>query len=119
MDNKTVNENNKPQFAIFDWIVKYMKTLEPPMKDCMPAYALRNVPIKADTITITSKVKIIFKELLKKPKFIFNKLFSKENNTNLDIVTAFLGVLELNRRKKVKVDQEVLFGDIMVEKIKK
>ena len=72
----------------------------------------------AETITITSKVRIIFKELLKKPRFIFNQLFDKKKNTKLDIVTAFLSVLELNRRSKVKVEQEELFGDIIVEKMK-
>lgn len=73
----------------------------------------------ADTITITSKVKIIFKELLKKPKFIFNQLFSKETNSHLDIVTAFLGILELDRRNKVRLSQEKLFGNITVERARK
>lgn len=73
----------------------------------------------AETVTITSKVKIIFKELLRKPKFIFNQLFSVEKSSPLDVVTAFLGILELDRRNKVKVDQEDLFGDITVEKVKK
>jgi len=73
----------------------------------------------ADTVTITSKVKIIFRELLKKPKFIFSQLFSKDKNSKLDIVTAFLGVLELNRRKKIKVNQDVLFGNITIEKMRK
>ena len=73
----------------------------------------------AETVTITSKVKIIFKELIKKPKFIFNQLFSIEHNSPLDVVTAFLGILELDRRKKVKVNQQSLFGNITVEKVKK
>lgn len=73
----------------------------------------------AETITISSKVKIMFKELIKRPKFIFNQLFSKKENSNLDIVTAFLGLLEMNRRNKVKVDQAVLFGNITVEKNKR
>ena len=73
----------------------------------------------AETITIASKLKIIFRELIKKPKFIFNQLFSLKNNSRLDIITAFLGVLELSRRNKVRVRQDVLFGNIVVEKIKK
>ena len=72
-----------------------------------------------ETVTITSKVKIILKELLKKPKIIFNQLFKVEKSSALDVVTAFLGVLELNRRNKVTVKQEKIFGDIVIEKNKK
>lgn len=73
----------------------------------------------AETITITSKVKIIFKELLKKPKFVFNHLFDVKKSSPLDVVTAFLSLLELDRRKKIKVEQEELFSDIIVQKPKK
>lgn len=73
----------------------------------------------SETVTITSKVKIIFKELLKKSSFIFNKVFSLKNNTRMDVVTAFLGVLELDRRQKIKVTQNTLFGNIIVERNKK
>ena len=72
-----------------------------------------------ETVTITSKVKIILKELLKKPKIIFNQLFKVEKSSALDVVTSFLGVLELNRRNKVTVKQEKIFGDIVIEKNKK
>ena len=67
-----------------------------------------------ETVTIASKVKIILKELLKRPKFVFNKLFSKEENKPIDIVTAFLSVLELTKRNRVLVEQEENFGDITV-----
>jgi len=69
-----------------------------------------------ETVTISSKVKIILKELLKKPKFVFNKLFSKEKNKPIDIVTAFLSVLELTKRNKILVEQQENFGDIVVAK---
>lgn len=38
--------------AIFDWIVKYIKTRLPPMKTRLPALALRKTPRPADTITM-------------------------------------------------------------------
>ncbi len=69
-----------------------------------------------ETVTVTSKVKDIIKELIKKPKFIFNKLCKAKKYTKLETVTAFSGVLELSRRKKVKASQEKIFGDITVEK---
>ncbi len=69
-----------------------------------------------ETVTVTSKVKDIFRELMKKPRFIFNKLCSSKKYTKLETVTAFTGLLELTRRNKVKTEQEKIFGDITVEK---
>ena len=69
-----------------------------------------------ETVTVSSKVKDIFKELIKKPKFIFNKLCLTKKYTKLETVTAFTGLLELTRRKKVLTEQEKIFGDITVKK---
>ena len=71
-----------------------------------------------DTYSWISKVKQMFKELIKNKKFVFNKMFSlKEHNKN-EVVTAFSGLLELSRRDKVETTQDKLFGDITVEKKK-
>lgn len=72
-----------------------------------------------DTYTVGSKVKEMFRELLRKPKFIFNKLYKVSENNKQEVVTAFTGLLELSRRSKVVTTQEELFGDIVVEKRKK
>lgn len=72
-----------------------------------------------ETVTVTSKVKDIFKELIKKPRFIFSKLCSAKKYTRLETVTAFSGILELTRRNKIKAQQERNFGDIIVEKANK
>ena len=69
-----------------------------------------------ETVTVTSKVKDIFRELMKKPKFVFNKLCKTKKYTKLETVTAFTGLLELTRRNKVRAKQEKIFGDITVEK---
>ena len=69
-----------------------------------------------ETYTVASKVKEMFKELIKKPKFIFNKLYSMSKCNKQEVVTAFSGLLELSRRNKVTTVQEELFGDITVEK---
>ena len=69
-----------------------------------------------DTYTVISKVKQIFKELIKKKSFVFNKLFSIQKHNKQEVVTAFSGLLELSRRNKVETKQEKLFGDITVEK---
>ena len=72
-----------------------------------------------ETYTVASKVKEMFKELFKKPKFVFNKLYSISKCNKQEVVTAFTGLLELSRRNKVTTVQDELFGDITVEKIKR
>lgn len=69
-----------------------------------------------DTYTVASKVKFMLKELMKKPKFVFNALFSLQKCNKEEVITAFSGLLELSRRNKVVTTQEELFGDISVEK---
>ena len=72
-----------------------------------------------ETYTVASKVKEIFKELIRKPKFVFNKLYTVSKCNKQEVVTAFTGLLELSRRSKVTTTQEDLFGDIVVEKKKR
>lgn len=72
----------------------------------------------SETYTVTSKVKQIFKELIRRPRFIFNKLFSLNEHPKAEVVTAFSGLLELTRRNKVIATQEEIFGEITVEKSK-
>lgn len=73
----------------------------------------------SDNYTVASKVKEMFKVLVKQKSFVFNKLFSIKKHNKQEVVTAFSGLLELSRRSKVETMQEELFGDITVEKAKK
>lgn len=75
--------------------------------------------ILKETVTIASKVKDIFKELLKKPQFIFNKLCSSKKYNKMEKVVAFNGILELAKKNKVEAFQEKLFGDILIKRGKK
>ena len=72
-----------------------------------------------ENYTVASKVKEMFKVLVKQKRFVFNKLFSLNKHNKQEVVTAFSGLLEMSRRKKVETTQEELFGDITVEKTKK
>ena len=72
-----------------------------------------------DAYTVESKVKEIFRELIRKPKFVFNKMYTLSKCNKVEIVTAFTGLLELSRRNKVETKQDKLFGDITVEKKRK
>lgn len=73
----------------------------------------------SDTYSVGDKVKEIYKELIKKPSFIFGKRFSIKEKPKAEVVTAFTGVLELSRRNKILTNQEELFGDIVISKRKK
>ena len=72
-----------------------------------------------ENYTVASKVKEMFKVLIKQKKFVFNKMFSLNKHNKQEVVTAFSGLLEMSRRKKVETMQEELFGDITVKKSKR
>lgn len=72
-----------------------------------------------ENYTVASKVKEMFKILVKQKRFVFNKIFSISKRNKQEVVTAFSGLLELSRRNKVETTQTELFGDITVEKMQK
>ncbi len=69
---------------------------------------IEQIAIK-DTYSVTSKVKEIFRELIKKPRIVFNKIYTISKCNKEEVVTAFTGLLELSRRSKVNTTQEELF----------
>ena len=69
-----------------------------------------------ENYTVVSKLKDMFKELLRNKRFVFNKMFSVKKHNKNEVVTAFTGLLELSRRNKVVTEQDGLFEDIVVEK---
>ena len=78
----------------------------------------KNIEKIAILETVASKVKDIFKELIRKPKFVFGSLCKEKKYTKLETVTALSGILELTRRNKIHADQEENFSDIVIEKKK-
>lgn len=73
----------------------------------------------SEKVTIKSKIREILKELWKKPTFVFNKMFSLKKRSKVEVVTAFLSLLELSKMSRIAVTQDSLFGDINVTKLKK
>lgn len=70
-----------------------------------------------EKVTVKSKVRLILNQLRTKSKVIFNSLFNSKNSNKIDIVTAFLGMLELSRLKQVKLSQKGLYEQIEIQKI--
>ena len=73
----------------------------------------------SDNFSVADKVKQIFRELIRKNTFIFNKLYSLKERPKEEVVTAFSGVLELSRRNKITAEQPEIFGDITIKKFRK
>ena len=129
-------ENNKRLYKQPDKVELKEKKLEKTYEDSVITEAYASLLLKnkekinvnakniekiaiSETVTVASKVKDIFRELVKHSKFVFSKLFSLKKCSKMEVVTAFSGVLELTRRNKIVATQEKIFGDIVVEKAKK
>ena len=69
-----------------------------------------------ENYTVASKVKEMFKVLVKQKRFVFNKMFCIKQKNKQEVVTAFSGLLELSRRNKVQTSQDEIYGDIVVER---
>ena len=69
-----------------------------------------------ENYSVGETVKTMFRELIKKSTFVFNRLFSTKTCEPQKVVTAFNGLLEMSRRDKILTEQTELFGDIYVTK---
>ena len=73
----------------------------------------------SEKYSVQGKIREIIRELIRKPKFLFNKLFNVKKKEKSEVVTAFLSLLELSKMSRIRVSQDTLFSDIEVEKIPK
>ena len=69
-----------------------------------------------EKITIKDKVNQIVNYLNNNETLVFNNMFNPQKCDNIEVATAFLGVLELSKLKKVDIEQNYLFSDINVSK---
>ncbi len=65
--------------------------------------------------TVKDKVNQIVNYLNENKNMVFNNVFNSSCD-NLEVVTAFLGVLELGKLKQVDIEQQYLFSDINVSR---
>lgn len=69
-----------------------------------------------EKITVKDKVKQIVKYLDSNDSMVFNSVFNVDSCSNIEVATAFLGMLELSKLKEVSLNQEYLFSDININK---
>ena len=70
--------------------------------------------LKVEKVSIRDKMKQIVTKLIRKTKSTFAEIFDKKQSTRMERVTGFLALLELDRRKRVSVRQDKLFGEIEI-----
>ncbi|MEG1705541.1 MAG: segregation/condensation protein A [Clostridia bacterium] len=69
-----------------------------------------------EKITVKDKAKQIINYLVNNESLNFSTMFNVDKVNNLEIVTAFLGTLELSKIKQVCINQEEVFADIYITK---
>ncbi len=70
--------------------------------------------LKVEKVSIRDKMKQIVHKLIRKTKSTFAEIFDRNRTSKMEQVTGFLALLELDRRKRVTVKQERLFGEIEI-----
>ena len=85
------------------------------MKENMNKDNIEKLVIK-EKVSVKDKIKEMFTILSKIPKFVFNKMFLNKNKSKDEIISAFLGILEMAKKNDIKIKQENIFSDILVEK---
>ncbi len=73
-----------------------------------------NTIVTAPKVTIREKIRLISDMLKSFRQTTFRRLLNQKGS-RLDIVVTFLAMLELIKRRLVRADQQVLFGEISIE----
>ena len=69
-----------------------------------------------EKVTVQDKVRQIVDYLSVNDNMVFNNIFDPSKCDNIEVVTAFLGALELSKLKQVDLVQNYLFSDINILK---
>lgn len=72
--------------------------------------------LETEKVSLKEKMKQIIVAITSCAKAKFSELFNIKKQSKTEIVTGFMAVLELNRRKKVLISQDALFGEINIIK---
>lgn len=72
--------------------------------------------LQHEKVSIKSKIAEVVKKLLSKSFFIFSELFSTKTRSKTEVVTGFLAILELTKLKKIQLEQEKQFGDLIIHR---
>ena len=74
--------------------------------------------LKAEKVTLKSKIREVLKILKSKPFFKFSDEYSLKKKSKTEVVTGFLAILELSKLKRADIRQKKIFSDITVHRKK-
>lgn len=69
-----------------------------------------------EKVKVRDKVRQIVDYLKENDNLVFNNMFNVKKCDNIEVATAFLGMLELSKLKQVDIEQEYSFSDINISK---
>ena len=70
--------------------------------------------IQHEAVSLKGKMREVLRGLLNSAVLKFTDLFSLKKRSKAEIVTGFLAILELSKLKKVKLEQEKQFEEILI-----
>lgn len=70
--------------------------------------------LKVEKVSLRDKMKQVVSNIVRKTKAKFSEIFAPNKSSRAEIVTGFLALLELTRRKRVKAEQKENFGEIII-----
>jgi segregation and condensation protein A len=73
--------------------------------------------IQHEKVSLKSKMKEIVRSFMNKTCLVFSHIFSLGSKSKTEVVTGFLAILELSKLKKVKLEQDKQFSDILIYKV--
>jgi len=82
----------------------------------LPSAELLEEEVVKEVVSLEDKLAIIQKNLNNVSKISFKKLTDQANKT--EIIVTFLAMLELMKQRLVSVDQDQMFGDIVIKALK-
>ncbi len=70
--------------------------------------------LKVEKVSLRDKMKQVVANVIRRTKAKFSEIFSFQKSSRAEIVTGFLALLELQRRKRVRAEQKENFGEIEI-----
>lgn len=98
------NLEKKEMFVVFNDL---LNRLQPPEK--------LEEEILDKKVNIEDQIMVIQRMVLDKIKVSFNKII-KESKNKTEVIVNFLAVLELMRQRQIELNQDELFGDIIIKR---
>jgi segregation and condensation protein A len=92
----------------------YINLLEKNRKKMNNTATKMTTIIQHEKVSLKSKMREVLVFLFKRTFFRFSELFSLKNKSKIEVVTGFMAILELSKLKRVSLEQQSQFSDIVI-----